>query len=58
MKELERISKTYYSSSKKESVAVVIPKAVRDLVDIKPGDYIKWVCTVREEEIEITIHKV
>ena len=56
--EIERISKTYYSSSNQDSVAVVIPKAIRDVLDIPSGSYVKWVCTVEGEEIRVSFSKV
>ena len=56
--QIERISKTYYSSSNKESIAVVIPKAIRDVMNITAGNYVKWKCTVTKDGTLLTIQKV
>jgi antitoxin component of MazEF toxin-antitoxin module len=55
---IERISKTYYSSSKKESVAVVIPKSIRDVLNVHAGSYVKWECVVTDDDIVLTLKKI
>lgn len=52
---LEKKSKVHWVSNKKESVSVVIPKTVRELMNIKPGNSIKWTITFKNNKPILTV---
>lgn len=50
-------SKVGKGSSQFDSARIIIPKQVREFIDVNPGDTIEWIVNVTEKGIKVNVEK-
>lgn len=56
--DIERISKPYFNSGNHDALAVIIPKVIRETLEITEETYVRWHMTLTENGVEVTVEKV